>query len=183
MTDLTQEQAVDAALEELSMEELRAELVKTRAELTQAKVKPARKAAAPTLSPEEQEELNAKIAAAKEELAVAEAAYNKAKAALKELQPRSGGGGGNRGPAGVGAYIKDLIKEGLTNDEILAKVAVDWPDNMTNANCVNWYRSALKKWTDGKRPPLSKTAEPLKGDAELDDAEFDDLDAEAEAAV
>jgi hypothetical protein len=64
-----------------------------------------------------------------------------------------------RGPTGVGAFIKSLIVEGLTNDEIMARVAEEWPENRTNVNCINWYRNALKNWPDGKRPVKAKPAE------------------------
>lgn len=58
----------------------------------------------------------------------------------------------NRGPRGVGDYVKDLIKAGKTNEEIMALVKENFPQNNTNVNCVNWYRNALKQWPDGKRP-------------------------------
>ena len=50
----------------------------------------------------------------------------------------------NRGPRGVGEYVKTQIKEGKTNDEILSLVKENFPENNTNANCVNWYRNAPK---------------------------------------
>lgn len=59
-----------------------------------------------------------------------------------------------RGPRGVGAFIKALIVEGLDNKTILERVAIDFPLNFTNGNCVNWYRNALKLYpeTNGVKP-------------------------------
>lgn len=92
----------------------------------------------------------------REELATITARADEIKTEIKGL---SGKAVIARGPTGVGAFIKSLIVEGLTNDEIMARVAEEWPENRTNVNCINWYRNALKNWPDGKRPAKAKPAE------------------------
>jgi len=111
----------------------------------------------------------------REELATITTRADEIKAEIKGL---SGKTVVARGPTGVGAFIKDLIKEGLTNDEIMARVAEEWPENRTNINCINWYRNALKNWPDGKRPAKAKPAEAtedqgLEGD-QTDEGQTDD---------
>lgn len=97
-----------------------------------------------------------RLNALREELASITANADEIKAEIKSL-------GGKtviaRGPTGVGAFIKDLIKHEFTNDEIMARVAEEWPENRTNINCINWYRNALKHWPEGKRPAKAKPAE------------------------
>lgn len=46
---------------------------------------------------------------------------------------------------GIGKLVKDLISEGLNNDEVLEKVREQFPSANTNKACVSWYRSAMKK--------------------------------------
>lgn len=108
------------------------------------------------------EELEA-LAQAKEEaqkrVEAAQAELAEAKAALKALTGRKTVGTVNRGPSGVGNFIKGLITEGKTNQEILDAVATEWPNNFTNTNCINWYRNALKNWPNGKRPGKTKVVE------------------------
>jgi hypothetical protein len=95
----------------------------------------------------------ARIAELKDELEQLTARITELKAELKVLTGKVGGAGAtHRGPVGVGAFIKGLIQEGLTNEQIMERVAVEWPTNLTNTGCVNWYRNALKQWPDGKRP-------------------------------
>jgi hypothetical protein len=95
----------------------------------------------------------AAIADAQAKLADAEEAFKEAKAKLKALRGRKPMGEVKRGPSGVGAYIKSLIGEGKTNEEIMAAVTENWPANFTNVGCINWYRNAIKKWgPEGKRP-------------------------------
>lgn len=97
-----------------------------------------------------------KLTALNMELINAKAEVDRIKGEIKELSGKVGGSTGVRGPTGVGNFIKQLITEGLTNEEILERVATEWPTNTTNANCVNWYRNALKNWPDGKRPKKVK---------------------------
>jgi hypothetical protein len=111
------------------------------------------------LTPEEQEAANALAAekqaradTVKARLEELQTEIAELKAELKTLTGKVGTGNTQRGPVGVGAFIKDLIQEGLDNDAILARVAAEWPDNFTNASCVNWYRNALKNWPNGVRP-------------------------------
>jgi hypothetical protein len=46
---------------------------------------------------------------------------------------------------GIGALVKDLITQGLSNDEVLTKVMEQFPTASTNKGCVSWYRSDMKK--------------------------------------
>jgi hypothetical protein len=46
---------------------------------------------------------------------------------------------------GIGALVKELIAQGLNNDEILTKVKEQFPTAATNKGCVSWYRSDMKK--------------------------------------
>jgi hypothetical protein len=106
-------------------------------------------------------EINEQIAALQDQLA-------DLKAELKEVTGKAGrtGGASNRGPVGVGAFVKNLITEGLTNEEILEQVHVNFPANNTNVSCVNWYRNALKQWPNGVRPSRKKIAEALEAEEE-----------------
>ena len=106
-------------------------------------------------------ELNEQIAALQDQLV-------SLKAELKEVTGKASrtGGASNRGPVGVGAFVKNLITEGLTNEDILEKVRNEFPANNTNASCVNWYRNALKQWPNGVRPSRKKIAEALEAEEE-----------------
>ena len=95
-------------------------------------------------------ESEAKVAEIKLEIDAISVSLSQLKAQLKELTGKSTST--NRGPVGVGAFIKELIKEGFTNAEISDRIVTEWPENNTNTNCINWYRNALKAWPDGKRP-------------------------------
>lgn len=118
----------------------------------------------------------AAIEAAQAKLAEAEATFKEAKANLKALRGRKPIGEVKRGPSGVGAYIKKLIGEGMTNDEIMAAVTENWPANFTNVGCINWYRNAIKKWgSEGKRPSG-------KAAAVVETSEADDTAEETDAA-
>ena len=114
------------------------------------------------------------ISVAAKALEEAEAAFNAARANYHSLvgkQPVK------RGPVGVGAFIKEQISAGKTNDEIIKLVKEQFPDNHTNTNCINWYRNALKNWPNGKRPArnakqaeqAAATANPNEGSDEGSD--------------
>jgi hypothetical protein len=151
-------------VEEMSLAELRAELERTKALLAEASKK-AKKVPAPAVvrTPEEQAEHDAKVAAVTAKINELEAQLKAAKTELKELVPRTLSNSA-RGPVGVGAYIKSLLigSPTITNEEILKLVAEEFPNNFTNVNCINWYRNAIKKWPDGKRPSKAKEAPALK---------------------
>jgi len=115
----------------------------------------------------------------REELATITTRADEIKAEIKGL---SGKAVVARGPTGVGAFIKGLITEGLTNDEIMARVAEEWPENRTNINCINWYRNALKNWPDGKRPVKAKPAEATEDQGLEGDQTDEEATEEAEAA-
>ena len=46
---------------------------------------------------------------------------------------------------GVGARCKELIKTGLSNKDVLAKIKEEFPMNNTTYSCVAWYRNDLKQ--------------------------------------
>ena len=46
---------------------------------------------------------------------------------------------------GIGKLVKELITEGLNNDEVLERVRGQFPSASTNKACISWYRSAMKK--------------------------------------
>lgn len=79
----------------------------------------------------------------------------------REIIPESSNSGpkyntaGKRGPTqGIGAFCKEQILEGKTNDEILEAVAVQFPTAKTTRNCVAYYRAKLKV-----APAVEETAE------------------------
>lgn len=45
---------------------------------------------------------------------------------------------------GIGAFCKELITAGKTNDEILAAVAEQFPGAATSKGCIAYYRNKLK---------------------------------------
>lgn len=158
ITEQSQQEAFNN-VEDMTPDQLKEALIAARAALaTTKKPRKAKLQLVEALSPEE-------LAARQEAIDVAQADVDRltgelteAKAKLKELRPSSGAVG-RRGPVGVGAFIKSLIPEGLTNDEIMERVATEFPANHTNSNCINWYRNALKNWPDGKRPAKAKASE------------------------
>lgn len=46
---------------------------------------------------------------------------------------------------GVGARCKELIKTGLGNKDVLAKIKEEFPMNNTTYSCVAWYRNDMKQ--------------------------------------
>lgn len=64
---------------------------------------------------------------------------------------------------GVGDLAKDLIREGHTNEEVLAAVKEQFPEAKTSMASVNWYRNKLRG--DGENVP---TARELKADAKAE---------------
>lgn len=151
ITETGMQQAFDD-VDSLTLEQLRAQLIAARQALAlKTKCQAKAKELVETMSPEELLARQEAIESAQAEVDRCSTALADAKAQLAVLQPRSLSVA-RRGPTGVGVFIKGLINEGLTNTQILARVALEWPDNNTNANCVNGYRSALKKWPNGKRP-------------------------------
>lgn len=126
-------------IESMSIDELKAALIAART------TKP-RKTKQPVveLTPEEEEARDKAIAELEETIADLKAKMAEASSALKILRPRAFIGS-NRGPVGVGAFIKALIKEGATNEQIMERVAAEWTANNTNNNCINWYRNDIKR--------------------------------------
>ena len=121
----------------------------------------------------------AKVSELTAELLTAQAAVKSLQEQLREVR---GHAASNRGPAGVGAFIKEKITEGLTNQEIIDEVAAKFPENFTNTNCVNWYRNALKNWPDGKRP-AKKAKVAVEETAEASTEEASTEEASTEEAV
>lgn len=46
---------------------------------------------------------------------------------------------------GVGVRCKELIKTGLGNKDVLAKIKEEFPMNNTTYSCVAWYRNDMKQ--------------------------------------
>jgi hypothetical protein len=137
-----------AIIEAAKAEAAKVSTKKPRAPKAKVELTPEEQKAADALAAEKQEradEIKARVEDLNSEVA-------ELKAELKTLTGKVGTGNTQRGPVGVGAFIKGLIQEGLDNDAILARVAAEWPENYTNASCVNWYRNALKSWPNGVRP-------------------------------
>jgi hypothetical protein len=59
---------------------------------------------------------------------------------------------------GIGAFSKNLILEGFTNAEILAKIAEKFPEAKTTAGCIAYYRNALKKAAKNDEPAEQQAA-------------------------
>lgn len=64
---------------------------------------------------------------------------------------------------GVGDVAKDLIRDGKTNEEVLAAIKEQFPDAKTSMASINWYRNKLRG--DGENVP---TARELKADAKAE---------------
>lgn len=65
---------------------------------------------------------------------------------------------------GIGDVAKDLIRNGKTNDEVLAGIKEAFPEANTTLASVNWYRNNLRQ--AGEKVPtsreLSAAAKPAK---------------------
>ena len=61
----------------------------------------------------------------------------------KTAKPPAKEGAKPRGQ-GIGAFCKELITAGKTNEEVLAAVRQKFPDASTSAASVAWYRNALR---------------------------------------
>lgn len=64
---------------------------------------------------------------------------------------------------GVGDVAKGLIRDGKTNEEVLAAIKEQFPDAKTSMASINWYRNKLRG--DGENVP---TARELKADAKAE---------------
>ena len=87
----------------------------------------------------------------------------------------SAGGSGGGAPAdapkdkepkapGVGDVAKQLIRDGKTNEEVLAAIKEQFPEAKTSMASINWYRNKLR--ADGEKVP---TARELKADTKAED--------------
>jgi chemotaxis protein histidine kinase CheA len=65
------------------------------------------------------------------------------KVAAKKAEPSAGGRG-----QGIGAFCKDLILKGKSNEEVLVAVKKQFPTACTSAASVAWYRNKLS--SEGK---------------------------------
>ena len=82
-----------------------------------------------------------------------------------------------KGP-GVGDVAKTLIREGKTNEQVLAAIKEQFPDAKTSMASINWYRNKLR--SDGEDVP---TARSLKADSKAEaKAAKEAAKAEAKAA-
>lgn len=79
---------------------------------------------------------------------------------------------------GVGDVAKTLIREGKTNEQVLAAIKEQFPDAKTSMASINWYRNKLR--SDGEDVP---TARSLKADSKAEaKAAKEAAKAEAKAA-
>lgn len=82
-----------------------------------------------------------------------------------------------KGP-GVGDVAKTLIREGKTNEQVLAAIKEQFPEAKTSMASINWYRNKLR--SDGEDVP---TARSLKADSKAEaKAAKEAAKAEAKAA-
>lgn len=82
-----------------------------------------------------------------------------------------------KGP-GVGDVAKTLIREGKTNEQVLAAIKEQFPEAKTSMASINWYRNKLR--SDGEDVP---TARSLKADTKAEaKAAKEAAKAEAKAA-
>ena len=129
---------------------------------------------APTISEEEAAALEAQKQERLAQLLKDEIVLKEELAVIaKERKELTGKSAVIRGPRGVGASVKEWIKEGKTNPEILELVKEHFPQNVTNTNCINWYRNALKLYpdTNGVKPRAPKVVEEVSEEVEDVDQE------------
>ena len=75
-----------------------------------------------------------------------------------------------RGPVqGVGAYAKQLLLEGLSNKEALAKTLEQFPNAKTTVACIAYYRNKLVAdgklvSSRGKKAEVAEVAEELEAE-------------------
>ena len=55
---------------------------------------------------------------------------------------------------GVGVIAEEAIRAGLTNEEALANVLAELPNQKTSIASINWYRNKLR--ADDKSVPTSR---------------------------
>jgi len=60
-------------------------------------------------------------------------------------------------PTGVGAYAKDLIRAGKSNEQVLDTVLKKFPEAQTTIASINWYRHDMRR-----KGEKIKTARELK---------------------
>lgn len=67
---------------------------------------------------------------------------------------------------GVGDVAKQLIRDGLGNKEVLAKIKELFPDAKTSMSSINWYRNHLRGLGEAVKTAreLSATGKPSKED-------------------
>lgn len=118
----------------------------------------------------------------------------KAKAAAKKSQGTPGRS--RSGQETIGSVACDAIREGLTNDEVLARVYEKFPSARTSIASVTWYRNSLKSAGEnimnsreikakraaeakaaagGEDPPAGATDAELNPNNEMGEGEAEDL--------
>ncbi len=56
--------------------------------------------------------------------------------------------------SGIGAYARELLRKGKTNQEVLAAVKTKFPDSACSMSNVNWYRNKLR--VEGEKVPMAR---------------------------
>lgn len=46
---------------------------------------------------------------------------------------------------GVGSFAVACIEAGMSNEEVLKSVMLEFPEAKTSSNCINWYRNKVRK--------------------------------------
>jgi hypothetical protein len=63
---------------------------------------------------------------------------------------------GKRGPnQGIGEFAKQLLTQGVSTGDVLAKVKEQFPTAKTSASCIAYYKAALKNPNLGKRKAVA----------------------------
>ena len=68
---------------------------------------------------------------------------------------------GKRGPnQGIGAFAKEQIAQGKTNQEVLNMISEQFPTARTSMSCIAYYRNAIKKGNGGGGGGRGATGDP-----------------------
>lgn len=100
--------------------------------------------------------MNEDTAVAEDDFTVGEAAP-KAKKPKKVKEPKAP-------RRGVGTVAREGIREGLDNDEVLAKVMAEFPEAKTTLQSVNWYRGKMRQ--EGETVPSARDLKKARKAAE-----------------
>ncbi len=73
---------------------------------------------------------------------------------------------------GVGDVAKQLIRERLSNEDVLAKIKEQFPDAKTTMSSINWYRNNLRGTEEGipTARELTQASKPSNAEAKAEKA-------------